>query len=136
MYQLLPDQFGQPATCIKRIADNASIPFDAASSDYRAYLQWVAEGNEPLPADIPPAPVITEVSMRQARLALLGAGLLGAVGVALSGIKDPMERQAAQIEWEYSTTVHRHGALVDQLAPALGLTDSQLNDLFAQAAAL
>lgn len=136
MYQLLPDTPMGAATCIKRIADNAFIPFDPASSDYQAYLKWLDEGNEPLPADIPPPPVITEVSMRQARLALLGAGLLNAVGTALSGIKDPMARQAAQIEWEYSTTVHRHGALVGQLAPALGITDSQLDDLFTQAATL
>jgi hypothetical protein len=35
------------ATCIKRIADNAFIPFDPA---YAEYLKWLAEGNEPLPA--------------------------------------------------------------------------------------
>jgi hypothetical protein len=27
------------------------IPFDPANTDYQAYLKWVAEGNEPLPAD-------------------------------------------------------------------------------------
>jgi hypothetical protein len=30
---------------------NLSIPFDPANTDYQAYLKWVAEGNEPLPAD-------------------------------------------------------------------------------------
>ena len=34
-----------------RIADNATIPFDPANSDYQAYLKWVAEGNTPLPAE-------------------------------------------------------------------------------------
>jgi hypothetical protein len=53
MYQLQPDQFGQPATCIKRIADNAFIPFDPANTCYQAYLKWVSEGNSPLPADEP-----------------------------------------------------------------------------------
>ena len=28
-----------------------SIPFDPANTDYAEYLKWVAEGNEPLPAD-------------------------------------------------------------------------------------
>jgi len=36
---------------IKRISDNAFIPLDAANTDYQKYLEWIAEGNEPLPAD-------------------------------------------------------------------------------------
>lgn len=27
------------------------VPADPANIDYQAYLKWVAEGNEPLPAD-------------------------------------------------------------------------------------
>jgi hypothetical protein len=38
---------------VKRLEDNAFIPFDPANTDYKAYLQWLAEGNEPLPADEP-----------------------------------------------------------------------------------
>jgi hypothetical protein len=51
MYQLLPDTIMEPATCIKRLADNAFIPMDEQNSDYAEYLKWVAEGNEPLPPD-------------------------------------------------------------------------------------
>ena len=36
---------------IIRTEDGATIPFDPANTDYQAYLKWVAEGNEPLPAD-------------------------------------------------------------------------------------
>ncbi len=39
--------------CIKRLADNAFIPFDPANTDYQEYLEWMAEGNAPLPADEP-----------------------------------------------------------------------------------
>jgi len=38
---------------IERVSDHASIPLDPENTDYQAYLQWLAEGNEPLPADEP-----------------------------------------------------------------------------------
>ena len=53
MYQQLPDNQLGPAQCIKRIADNAFIPFDPANTDYQAYLAWLAEGNAPTPAETP-----------------------------------------------------------------------------------
>ena len=38
-------------TCIWRLSDNSSIPLDPANTDYQAYLQWLAEGNVPEPAE-------------------------------------------------------------------------------------
>jgi len=51
MYKLLPDTIVGKATCIKRLSDNAFIPFDPDNTDYQEYLKWLAEGNEPEPAD-------------------------------------------------------------------------------------
>tara|TARA_B110000971_G_scaffold142056_1_gene145209 strand:- start:278 stop:436 length:159 start_codon:yes stop_codon:yes gene_type:complete len=51
MYKLLTDFTGQPLQVIKRLIDNASIPFDPANSDYQQYLEWLAEGNVPEAAD-------------------------------------------------------------------------------------
>ena len=39
-----------------RVVDCAFIPLDPANTDYQAYLQWLAEGNEPLPPDEPEQP--------------------------------------------------------------------------------
>jgi len=55
MYKLYPLYHGEELQCIKRISDNACIPFDPANTDYQAYLAWLAEGNTPEPADEPSA---------------------------------------------------------------------------------
>jgi len=51
MYQLTKQYDGSTGTYVKRIADNAWIPFDPANTDYQQYLAWLAEGNTPQPAD-------------------------------------------------------------------------------------
>lgn len=38
---------------VKRLTDMTYIPFDPANRSYQEYLQWIAEGNEPEPADEP-----------------------------------------------------------------------------------
>ena len=42
-------------SCIRVVDENnkteMAIPLDPANTDYQEYLEWVAEGNEPLPAD-------------------------------------------------------------------------------------
>jgi hypothetical protein len=54
MYQLIPNSiFGAPINTVKRLLDNVFIPFDPTNSDYQKYLEWVAEGNTPEPADEP-----------------------------------------------------------------------------------
>jgi hypothetical protein len=49
MYKEIKD--GDTLIGIKRLSDRANIPLDSANTDYQEYLQWLAEGNEPLPAD-------------------------------------------------------------------------------------
>jgi hypothetical protein len=55
MYQLTSSP-----TTIKRLADNAFIPFDTANTDYQQYLAWLAENNQPVPADEPPVAADTQ----------------------------------------------------------------------------
>ena len=75
-------------------------------------------------------PVPESVTPRQARLALLGAGLLANVEAGLAAIPDPAQRQAAQIEWEYATTVVRDSSWVQSLGSVLGLTAADIDALF------
>jgi len=98
----------------------------------------VPEGGEPYEEEIPAEEAVpqwvpaapTQVTMRQARLALLAAGLLDDV----EGWMTSADR-AVQIEWEYATVVERKSLLVVGLASVLGLTDEQVDVLFVDAAA-
>lgn len=122
-------------TSITRLVDNASIPNDPANRDYAEYLEWLVEGNMPEPADIYVPPPVTVVSMRQARLGLLSAGLLTQVNEALAGLVGA-EGEAARIEWEYEADVRRDSSLVQMMSGALGLTEQQLDALFVNSSEL
>ena len=44
--------FIERSDVILRVADNTFIPTNAFDNiDYQAYLEWIAEGNTPLPAE-------------------------------------------------------------------------------------
>lgn len=67
------------------------------------------------------------VSPYQARVALKRAGLLGQVKQLMV---DPSTDEEAQIAWEYATEIRRDSEFIASLAPALGLTSQQIDDLF------
>lgn len=81
---------------------------------------------EPVPPYVP-----ASVTMRQARLALLGAGLLDDVEVVIAAAG-----RAAQLEWEYAAVVDRSNPAVAAVQQQQALTDAQIDDLFREAAKL
>lgn len=106
-----------------RISDSAWVGLENSE-----YLIWLEAGNTPEPADIPPV-VIPTLSMRQARLALLDAGLLDEVEAAITTPSD-------RIWWDYSTTVERNHPLVDAVLTALGKTETEIDVMFIAAVLL
>jgi hypothetical protein len=50
MYKLYKNPDNQEIIGVQK-NQNMWIPFALDNTDYQEYLKWVAEGNEPLPAD-------------------------------------------------------------------------------------
>ena len=48
---VFPDGTTNQTSMIKRLSDDAFIPMVEDNSDYQTYLEWVAEGNTPDPAE-------------------------------------------------------------------------------------
>ena len=109
--------------------DAVCLPADTGA------IGWLWDGETLTPPPHGPAPVPAAVTMRQARLALLGAGLLTSVDTAIDSLPSP-QKEAARIEWEYATEVQRSSGLVPMMGVALGLDDAALDALFIGAAAL
>lgn len=84
----------------------------------------------------PPVRIPSSVTRRQARQALLLAGLLDNVQPALDAIPDATQRRLMQIEWDDSQEFHRNRPALLALAGALGLNSSQIDQLFITAAGL
>lgn len=72
------------------------------------------------------------VTMRQARLALLQAGLLATVEQAITNGTD----ESMKIEWEYATEVRRNWDSLVVLMESLGATSAELDSLFKSASTL
>jgi len=89
------------------------------------------------PPQRPSAPPISQplvpqsVTPRQARLALLGAGLLDKVTAAVTAIGGP-----TLITWEYASAFDRQDPLILQLGSSLNMTPAQIDQLFVTASTL
>lgn len=118
------------------------LPNCVAWQEYRQALRDVPK-QDGFPNDViwPKEPVAVSgkmpmaITMRQARLALLNAGLLDDVEAAIITMDEP-QRTQTQIEWEYAQEVQRDNALVAALGPMLGLDDAAIDSLFSMAATL
>ena len=102
----------------------------ALRAELRAYLP-------PYPAPEPAPEVIVpqRITARQARLALLQAGLLDEVDGIIEALP-PAVRAKVRIEWDHAAHVERASAVTQTVAVALSLTPNDVDALFVAAAGL
>lgn len=99
------------------------LPADciAITDEEAQAIQAEQEANKPI--------VIPDISMRQARLALLADGLLDDITAAL-------DTPEYKIWWEYSTVVERNNYLVKDILAILGKSEADIDEMFLKASQL
>jgi len=100
--------------------------------DIQASLALLAQG-APLP--IPPPRIPREIANWRARAVLEINGLLSAVDAMVQAMEGP-EGIVVRQAWQAGAPLARNGSTVLTLAPALGLTSQQIDDMFIAAGSL
>jgi len=119
------------------------IPFTASPDDSEShgralYADAVAGRFGPVSPYVPADVVVTvpkSVTPRQARLALLQAGLLDAAESAIAAMDGDIGR-AARIDWEFASEFRRDNPLLVGVQCALGISDEQVDSLFIAASTI
>ena len=122
------------------VINDVAYPFNwldlASDEDLQAHGITVQDLPDPEPpTETPPGPpgppTLIAVTPRQARLALLEAGLLPQINMMIRGADE-----ATQITWDYATIISREDPLIASIGSALSLTDAQIDALFDRASTL
>lgn len=106
--------------------DGSTHGAEALTPSQQAALQAVIAAHDPTKRPVPQS-----VTPLQGRLALLSANLLDQATVAVTAAGG-----AALLTWEYASIWDRNDPLIMQLGAALGLTSSQIDQLFTTASTL
>jgi hypothetical protein len=121
MYKLTSNSIGYT-----RSTDGAWV-----GPENQEFLAWLAEGNTPDPYVPPPPPIPATVTRFQA-LAILAAG--GYLGTIRTYINTLDVNNVQRLAWENATDWERTSPTLNALAQMLGLTDTEVDDLFIAAA--
>lgn len=135
MYSESPDHVGE---CFEYDEMNEDDTRVARIGELYINGLFVSEAQAIEMALIPDTRTVTvpeSITMRQCRLKLLDLKLLGLVEQAINSLPSPQKEQA-QIEWEYASEVRRDNPLIGQLMQALGMGETELDNLFIEGAKL
>ena len=120
--------------------------FDATLQDGIILVRWLSAQPQPTQDEIEAAypaaqaaaarAAIPSITRAQAKAALIISGLIAQVQPAIDAIPDPLQRALAQNDWDERLHFERSNPTLAAMAAALGMTDVQLDDLFALAASL
>jgi len=133
-------------TTVQRLSDNAFIPFDVGNRDYRLYLTWLAEGNEPEPYIAPPPPVPQSITRRQCAVELRERNLISAQeALAMTKTGDvpalvnemfsamtETDRIIAETDFAADTYL-RTNSLLNQIMTATGASEADIDQFFRDA---
>lgn len=123
----------------KEFADKESllqdVDFQGLDEHTKSLLLNKLDSNEPV---LPPPQntVPLSVTPRQIRTALVLSGIsLSSIEAIIDSLPSP-NKEIALIAWEYSVEFQRNNPLINQLAPLLGLSSKQIDDIFILASTL
>ena len=122
---------------IENIAEAESVAFLADlfpdAEVFEAFgvgVGWIKQGSEWVPP-APPTPTYPTLTRKQLRNGLLSIGVtLADVEAQIATISDPLEREAAMIDWQDTESYQRDYPLIAQIGTALGLPEEQIDALW------
>lgn len=122
---------GQYAQALAGMAAGKLVSIDGGF----ALVDPPAPEEPPAPDPEPPGPP-TVVTRAQGKAALIQSGLWASVVSCVDGIEDPTEQALARVALDDTTEWRRDSPFLATAAAALGLSETQLDDLFVTAAAI
>ena len=120
---------------------NVVIPMQEGNELYNGYVSYLQNDGELFETDfltdtdlsIERVEILPqEVQLWRVRVILKLGGLESAIETALNGLDEPTKTGALYI-WNYGTTVERSSQTVLLIQSVLGLTDTQVDEIFIQA---
>jgi hypothetical protein len=103
------------------------VDYEAYKAQYQSEIDAWSLANTKVPFSVTP---------RQIRIALIMSGIsLETIESMINALPEP-DKSITRVTWEYSVEFQRSNPVLNAMTPMLGMTSSQVDDLFKLAATL